>query len=221
MTKFAVEVDSPFEGCKPDAEFTVDTGDPQTADRYGTTAESVAYAVAGDYCDSGTVTVTAPGGLRAFVARHASAMSLIAALVIGFFGGWLVGANVTSAGAAERPVAVVAKRTGNCEKEKATTVIAKHTQALCRRLERRAAALLPEPNCKVGQKQRCIGWSAAWADACTSLTATRSTCKWRITYRDHSLPKSKRWPNTVCSGTALGYGRTKFTVKFSHDEVCA
>lgn len=50
--------------------FTVNVNDPASAYYYGTTARQIAYTVAGDFCDSGSVTVRSDDGDRATIARR-------------------------------------------------------------------------------------------------------------------------------------------------------
>lgn len=71
MARFAVTV-TPRAGLRAGnhVTFTVDTSDAQSADRWGTTAPEIARAVAGDYCDSGTVVVQGDGARTAIGRSH-------------------------------------------------------------------------------------------------------------------------------------------------------
>lgn len=60
----------PDEGGR-EVRFTVNADHPQARDVYGATAREIAHSVAGDYCDSGSVTVRARrGGDRFTVGRR-------------------------------------------------------------------------------------------------------------------------------------------------------
>jgi hypothetical protein len=76
-------------------------------------------------------------------------------------------------------------------------VVTKHVNALCRSLARRAVRERPSK-----------AWSAAWTDSCSEVSGSESSCTFRLTFRDHSLPRSARRPARTCRGQATVTGRT-------------
>jgi hypothetical protein len=83
-------------------------------------------------------------------------------------------------------------------------LVTKHANALCRSLARRAVRERPSK-----------AWSAAWTDSCSEVSDSESSCTFRLTFRDHSLPRSARRPARTGRGQATVTGRTRFHVAYA------